>query len=386
MPDTTFLHWPFFDDRHRVYADKLEAWAGANLAHVDHHDVDAACRSLVAKLGGAGFLMHTGPGDGDPEKIDVRTLALSREILARHSGLADFAFAMQGLGAGPISLFGTSAQRAAWLPKTRTGKAIAAFALTEAPSGSDVANITTSARRDGDSYVIDGEKCWISNGGIADLYVVFARTGEAPGARGLSAFIVEGANPGLSVAERIDVIAPHPLARLTFKNCRVPADALIGKPGEGFKIAMATLDVFRTTVGAAALGFARRALDETVKRAATRNLFGAPLGDLQMVQGHIADMALDIDAAALLVYRAAWTKDKGAARVTREAAMAKLYATEAAQRVIDTAVQIHGGDGVRSGHPVEMLYRDIRALRIYEGASDVQKIIIARAVLTSVER
>jgi acyl-CoA dehydrogenase len=386
MPDTSFLHWPFFEDRHRVYAEKLEAWAGANLQSVNHHDVDAACRGLVAALGEAGFLRHTAQGDSDAEKIDVRTLALSRETLARHSGLADFAFAMQGLGAGPISLFGTPAQRAAWLPKTRAGKAIAAFALTEAASGSDVANITTQARRDGDDYILDGEKTWISNGGIADLYVVFARTGEAPGARGLSAFIVEGSNPGLSIAERLEVIAPHPLARLTFKNCRVPADALIGQAGDGFKIAMATLDVFRTTVGAAALGFARRALDETLKRAANRQLFGAPLGDLQMVQGHIADMALDIDAAALLVYRAAWTKDKGAARVSREAAMAKLYATEAAQRVIDAAVQIHGGDGVRSGHPVETLYREIRALRIYEGASDVQKIIIARAVSSMTER
>ena len=385
MPDKSFLNWPFFEDRHRAYAGKLDAWAGANLAHVDHHDVDAACRSLVAQLGDAGFLMHTAPGDTDAERIDVRTLALTRETLARHSGLADFAFAMQGLGAGPISLFGTPAQRAAWLPKTRAGTAIAAFALTEAASGSDVANITTTAHKDGDVYVIDGEKCWISNGGIADLYVVFARTGEAPGARGLSAFIVEGSNPGLSIAERIEVIAPHPLARLLFKNCRVPANALIGKAGNGFKIAMATLDVFRTTVGAAALGFARRALDESLKRATHRNLFGAPLGELQMVQGHLADMALGIDAAALLVYRAAWTKDKGAARVTREAAMAKLYATEAAQRVIDTAVQIHGGDGVRSGHPVETLYREIRALRIYEGASDVQKIIIARAVLATVE-
>ena len=365
MPDKSFLNWPFFEDRHRAYAGKLDAWAGANLAHVDHHDVDAACRSLVAQLGDAGFLMHTAPGDTDAERIDVRTLALTRETLARHSGLADFAFAMQGLGAGPISLFGTPAQRAAWLPKTRAGTAIAAFALTEAASGSDVANITTTAHKDGDVYVIDGEKCWISNGGIADLYVVFARTGEAPGARGLSAFIVEGSNPGLSIAERIEVIAPHPLARLSFKNCRVPANALIGKAGNGFKIAMATLDVFRTTVGAAALGFARRALDESLKRATHRNLFGAPLGELQMVQGHLADMALGIDAAALLVYRAAWTKDKGAARVTREAAMAKLYATEAAQRVIDTAVQIHGGDGVRSGHPVETLYREIRALRIY---------------------
>ncbi len=384
MADKSFLHWPFFDDTHRAYAAKVDAWAAANLGAVDHHNVDAACRKLVKALGQGGFLNNTAPAT-ENDKLDVRTLALSRETLARHSGLADFVFAMQGLGAGPISLFGSSEQRAAWLPKTRAGEAIAAFALSEAASGSDVANITTSAKRDGDGYVIDGEKTWISNGGIADLYVVFARTGEAPGAKGLSAFIVEGSNPGLSVVERIEVIAPHPLARIAFNNCRVPASALIGKPGDGFKIAMATLDVFRTTVGAAALGFARRALDETVSRAGSRHLFGAPLGDLQMVQGHIADMALDIDAAALLVYRAAWTKDKGAARVSREAAMAKLYATEAAQRVIDAAVQIHGGDGVRSGHPVETLYREIRALRIYEGASDVQKIIISRAVTSMAE-
>jgi acyl-CoA dehydrogenase len=385
VADKSFLHWPFFDDTHRAYAAKIDAWAAANLGAVDHHDVDAECRRLVKALGQGGFLTNTAPAT-ENDKLDVRTLALSRETLSRHSGLADFAFAMQGLGAGPISLFGSPEQRKAWLPKTRAGEAIAAFALSEAASGSDVANITTSARRDGDSYVIDGEKTWISNGGIADLYVVFARTGEAPGAKGLSAFIVEGTNPGLSIAERIEVIAPHPLARIAFKNCRVPAAALIGKPGDGFKIAMATLDVFRTTVGAAALGFARRALDETVARAGSRHLFGAPLGELQMVQGHIADMALDIDAAALLVYRAAWTKDKGASRVSREAAMAKLYATEAAQRVIDAAVQIHGGDGVRSGHPVETLYREIRALRIYEGASDVQKIIISRAVTSMAEQ
>jgi acyl-CoA dehydrogenase len=305
--------------------------------------------------------------------------------LARHSGLADFAFAMQGLGAGPISLFGNAEQRRIWLPKTRTGKAIAAFALSEPASGSDVANIATIARRDGNGFAMDGEKIWISNGGIADFYIVFARTGEAPGARGLSAFIVEADSPGFTIAERLSTIAPHPLARLRFEGCRVPGSALIGRSGDGFKIAMATLDVFRTSVGAAALGFARRALDETLKRAANRHLFGAPLADLQMVQGHMADMALEIDAAALLVYRAAWTKDMGAARVTREAAMAKLFATEAAQRVIDIAVQIHGGDGVRSGHPVETLYREIRALRIYEGASDVQKIVIARSVLSSVE-
>ena len=385
MSDKSFLHWPFFEPRHRELADRLETWAAQNLSRIDHDDTDRACRSLVAALGREGWLKFTAPGEGDVKKIDVRTLALIRETLARHSGLADFAFAMQGLGAGPISFFGDDEQRKTWLPKTRSGKAIAAFSLSEPASGSDVANISTTARRDGNGFVIDGEKTWISNGGIADFYIVFARTGEAPGARGLSAFVVEAGNPGLKVAERLSTIAPHPLARLRFEGCRVPASAQIGRGGDGFKIAMATLDVFRTSVGAAALGFARRALDETLKRAAGRHLFGAPLADLQMVQGHLADMALEIDAAALLIYRAAWTKDMGAARVTREAAMAKLFATEAAQRVIDNAVEIHGGDGVRSGHPVETLYREIRALRIYEGASDVQKIVIARSVLSAVE-
>lgn len=383
MLDHSFLHWPFFEERHRALAELLESWAAQHCAYVDHRDVDAACRELVQKLGRDGWLKHSAPGDDPSEKIDVRALALIRETLARHSGLADFAFAMQGLGAGPISLFGTAAQKGEWLPKTRRGAAIAAFALSEPASGSDVANISTTARRAGGGYVLDGEKTWISNGGIADLYVVFARTGEAPGAKGLSAFIVCGDNPGLSIVERIETIAPHPLARVALKNCRVGAGDIIGAAGDGFKIAMATLDVFRTSVGAAALGFARRALAETLKRAANRELFGAPMSELQMVQGHIADMALEIDAAALLVYRAAWTKDMGAARVTREAAMAKLYATEAAQRVIDAAVQIHGGDGVRAGHPVETLYREIRALRIYEGASDVQKVVIARSVLSS---
>jgi len=383
MRDTSYLSWPFFEPRHRALAKQLDAWCAENLKDIDHHDTDAACRTLVARLGAGGWLKNTAPGDG-VERLDVRTLALTRETLARHDGLADFAFAMQGLGAGPISLFGSAEQRATWLPKTRQGQAIAAFALSEPASGSDVANIATTARADLAHYVLDGEKTWISNGGIADFYVVFARTGEAPGARGLSAFIVPADTPGLSIAERIEVIAPHPLARLAFKNCRIPADAMIGEPGEGFKIAMATLDVFRTTVGAAALGFARRAMTETVKRAATRELFGAPMAELQMVQGHLADIAVEIDAAALLIYRAAWTKDMGAARVTREAAMAKLYATEAAQRVIDAAVQLHGGDGVRAGHPVESLYREIRALRIYEGASDVQKVVIARNLLSGI--
>ena len=385
MSDKSFLHWPFFEPRHRELAERLEVWSAQNLSSIDHHDIDQACRSLVAALGRDGWLKFTAPGEGDAERIDVRTLALIRETLARQSGLADFAFAMQGLGAGPLSLFGNPEQRKAWLPKTRSGNAIAAFALSEPASGSDVANIATVASRDGNDFVLEGEKTWISNGGIADFYIVFARTGEAPGARGLSAFIIEADSRGLTITERLSTIAPHPLARLRFDGCRVPASALVGRAGDGFKIAMATLDVFRTSVGAAALGFARRALDEALKRATSRHLFGAPLADLQMVQGHIADMALEIDAAALLTYRAAWAKDMGAARVTREAAMAKLFATEAAQRVIDTAVQIHGGDGVRSGHPVETLYREIRALRIYEGASDVQKIVIARSVLSTLE-
>ena len=376
MPDRTFLDWPFLDDSHRALADRIESWCGANLP-VDHCDVDAACRDLVGRLGGAGFLRHTGAGAG--ESLDVRGLCLIRETLARHDGLADFAFAMQGLGMGAVSLFGTSGQRA-WLDGTRAGEAIPAFALTEPRSGSDVANLETTAVGDGDGYVIDGEKTWISNGGIADVYVVFARTGEASGARGLSAFLVPASTPGLGVAERMEVMAPHPLARLRFDGVRVPRSARIGKPGAGFGVAMSVLDVFRPTVGAAALGFARRALDETLSRATDRHLFGAPLSSLQMVQGHVADMALGVDAAALLVYRAAWAKDRGAPRITREAAMAKLHATEIAQEVIDKAVQLHGGEGVRKGSVVERLYREIRALRIYEGASDVQKVVIARQV------
>ena len=385
MADTSFLAWPFFEARHRELAAAIESWCRTHLP-VDHGDVDAACRELVAALGRDGWLMHSAVDPDAPGALDVRALCLMRETLARHDALADFAFAMQGLGAGAIGLFGTAAQRQ-WLKRTRAGTTIAAFALSEAQSGSDVANIAMTARRDGGEYVLDGEKTWISNGGIADLYVVFARTGEAPGAKGISAFVVTADLAGFSVVERIAVIAPHPLARIRFENARVPAAAMIGKPGEGFRIAMATLDVFRTTVGAAALGFARRALDETVARAGGRRLFGAPLADLQMVQASIAEMALDVDAAALLVYRAAWAKDisskgLGAARATREAAMAKLFATERAQSVIDKAVQIHGGDGVRRGHIVESLYRDIRALRIYEGASEVQKVVIARQMLS----
>jgi acyl-CoA dehydrogenase len=379
MADRSYLDWPFFEDRHRQLADALERWSVDHLP-VDHTDVDAACRQLVARLGRDGWLMHSAIDPDAPGRLDVRTLCLIRETLARHDGLADFAFAMQGLGAGAISLFGSDEQRR-WLKRTRAGQAIAAFAMSEPKSGSDVANIAMTATPDGDGYVLDGEKTWISNGGIADLYVVFARTGEAPGARGISAFLVPAELEGFSIAEWIEVIAPHPLARIRFDKARVPGAALIGKAGDGFKIAMAVLDVFRSTVGAAALGFARRALAESINRARDRKLFGAPLAELQMVQGHIADMAVDVDAAALLVYRAAWTKDMGAARVTREAAMAKLFATERAQVVIDKAVQLHGGDGVRHGHIVERLYREIRALRIYEGASDVQKVVIARHTL-----
>lgn len=380
MADTTFLNWPFFEDRHRALAAELEAWAAENLSAVDHSDTDAACGHLVSMLGEAGFLEHSGAMDG---RLDVRSLSIIRETLARHDGLADFAFAMQGLGTGAISLFGTDAQKEEWLTKTRSGKAISAFALTEPQSGSDVANSTMTATLDGDDYVLNGEKTWISNGGIADVYTVFARTGEAPGARGLSAFVVPADVPGFEVVERLETIAPHPLATLRFTECRIPKSALLGEAGSGFKVAMSVLDVFRTTVAAAALGFARRALDEALTRVSTRQVQGAPLFDLQMVQGHIADMALDVDAAALLVYRAGWTKDSGAPRVTREAAMAKLFSTDQAQQVIDKAVQLHGGDGVRSGETVEKLYREIRALRIYEGASDVQRVVIARQALAA---
>ncbi|MFV0490623.1 MAG: acyl-CoA dehydrogenase family protein [Pseudorhodobacter sp.] len=376
MTDRTFLDWPFFEARHRELHAALEEWAGAHLP-VDHSDVDAACKKLVADLGAAGFLAHSGAGEG--EVLDVRSLCLIREVLARHDGLADFSFAMQGLGMGAVSLFGRPEQRD-WLQKTRTGRAISGFALTEPGSGSDVANTATKAERVQGGFVLSGEKTYISNGGIADLYVVFARTGDAPGARGLSAFLLPADTPGLSVVERINVIAPHPLAHLRLDGVKLPQEALIGETGQGFKIAMSVLDVFRSTVGAAALGFARRALDEALGRVQSRKIGGEPLASLQMVQGHLADMALDIDASALLVYRAAWTKDMGAARVTREAAMAKLHATEAAQRVIDAAVQLHGGDGVRQGFAVESLYREIRALRIYEGASDVQRIVIARSI------
>ena len=376
MADRSFLGWPFFEERHRALAAELDGWAARELADLDHADTDAACRELVRRLGGDGWLLHTGDAEG---RLDVRTLCLIRETLARHDGLADFAFAMQGLGTGAISLFGTARQRE-WLERTRAGQAIAAFAMTEPRSGSDVAALETRARADGKGWVLDGEKTWISNGGIADVYTVFARTDDT-GAKGLAVFLVPGDAEGLEVVERLEVSAPHPLARIRFHGCRLPTEALIGLPGDGFRIAMAVLDVFRPTVAAAALGFARRALDEALGRVTQRELFGGPMAEMPMVQGHLADMALAVDAAALLTYRAAWAKDSGAERISREAAMAKLHATEAAQKVIDAAVQLHGGEGVRKGSVPERLYREIRALRIYEGASDVQRVVIARQVL-----
>jgi acyl-CoA dehydrogenase len=382
MPDRTFLDWPFFDDRHRAFAADIEAWAEANTEvlhlHGDH-DLDGDCRTILKALAGGGWLNNAVP---DPNgRLDVRTLCLTRETLARRSGLADFVFAMQGLGSGPISLFGTDDQKARWLPGVAAGETIAAFALSEPDAGSDVAALSTSARRDGDGWVLDGTKTFISNGGLADRYTVFARTGEGIGAKGISAFVVDADTAGFEIVERIPLMAAHPLATIRFNNCRIDGDRILGAPGQGFRIAMATLDVFRSTVAAAALGFSRRAFDEAASRAASRKLFGAPMSDLQLVQASLADMALKIDASALLIYRAAWLKDQGAPRVTREAAMAKLYATDEAQAVIDHAVQLFGGLGVVSGHPVERLYREIRALRIYEGASEVQKIVIARQVL-----
>ncbi len=378
MADTAYLDWPFLEPRHAELARELDAWAAQNVSGAHGPDVDAVCRSLVASLGKAGWLRHAVGGAGQP--IDTRAICLIRETLARHAGLADFAFAMQGLGSGAISLFGTEAQRAGYLPRVVAGEAIAAFALSEPEAGSDVAAMGCAARRDGDSFVLDGEKTWISNGGIADFYVVFARTGEQPGARGISAFIVDAGIEGFSIAERIDVMAPHPLARLRFDGCRVPASKLIGEAGQGFKVAMATLDVFRTSVAAAALGFARRALDEALDRSTSRKMFGKTLADFQLTQARLAQMAAGVDAAALLTYRAAWLRDQGK-RVTKEAAMAKLTATETAQQVIDSALQMFGGLGVVSGQAVESLYREIRALRIYEGASEVQQLIIARELL-----
>jgi len=384
VSDRTFLEWPFFDNRHRSLADELEAWCAANLDDDEPDDVDAACRALVGSLGDGGWLRHCVPDDAG--RLDVRSLCLIRETLARRSGLADFAFAMQGLGSGAISLFGTDEQKSAFLPAVARGEKIAAFALTEPISGSDVASMKTTAEERDGGFVVNGAKTYISNGGIADFYVLFARTGEAPGAKGISAFIVERGTPGLDESERIEVIAPHPLATLRFEDMRLPASALVGERGRGFAQAMATLDVFRTTVGAAALGFARRALDEATARALTRRLGAGTLADNPITQSKLAEMVLDVETSALLVYRAAWLRDVLGRRNSREAALAKLHATDRAQSVIDKAVQIFGGLGVTRGVPVERLYREIRALRIYEGASEVQKVVIARAHLAEHRR
>jgi acyl-CoA dehydrogenase len=384
MADTTFLTWPFFQAEHRELRATLWAWCEQHLGEDNAADVEGACRALATALGKGGWLRHCVPAayGGVGEMLDVRALCLTRETLGYHSGLADFVFAMQGLGSGAISLFGNEQLKQAYLPRIAVGEAIAGFALSEREAGSDVAAMATTATRVDGGYLISGEKTWISNGAIADVLTLFARTGEA-GARGLSAFVFDTKTPGFEVVEKIEVIAPHPLATIRFDDCFVPDDHLIGMAGEGFKIAMATLDVFRSTVGAAALGFARRANDEALRRASTRKLFGEPLSELQMTQANLADMALAIDASALLVYRAAWAKDQGQPRVTREAAMAKLHATESAQRVIDAALQLFGGQGVVSGEIVERLYREIRALRIYEGASEVQKVVIARQALAA---
>ena len=382
LPSDT-MQWPFFGDEHRALVATLRTWAARNVDDDDDHsNVDDACRSLVRSLGNAGWLKYVVPKayGGEHDTLDVRSLCIARETLAHASGLADFSFAMQGLGSGPITRYGSPELARRYLPRVAAGETIAAFALSEAEAGSDVVAMRTRATRDGDHYRIDGEKTWISNGGIADFYTVFCRLGEAE--RDFIALVIEPTDPGFSVSSRIETISPHPLATIRFDNCRVPADRVVGEPGRGLRVALGTLDVFRTTVGAAALGLARRALDEALAYTSTRMLFGGPLADLQLTQAKLAQMATDIDASALLIYRSAWTHDVARApRVTREAAMAKMYATESAQRVIDDAVQLHGGRGVVAGNPTERLYRDIRALRIYEGATEVQQLVIARQVL-----
>lgn len=380
MKSSTF-DWPFFDDSHRELASSLQLWAQSEISEGHGDDTDTTCRALVKQLGDAGWLRYGVPREfgGMHDQLDVRSLCIARETLGRVSGLADFSFAMQALGAGPISLFGTDELKKKYLPRVATGEAISAFAISEADAGSDVAAMTTTARLDGSGYVIDGSKTWISNGGIADQYVVFCKLHGTD--REFVALVVEPSDPGFSVAERIETIAPHPLATIKFDSCRVPLNRLVGENGKGLNVALGTLDVFRSTVGAAALGFARRALDEALAFVSTRPMFGEMLKDFQLTQARLATMATDIDASALLIYRAAWTKDTQGRRVTREAAMAKMYATEAAQRVIDSAVQLLGGRGVVSGNPVERLYREIRALRIYEGTSEVQQLIIGRHLL-----
>jgi acyl-CoA dehydrogenase len=389
MNKTEHLRLPFFDNEHRTFARNLDEWAAAH-THDDgpSTDVDCACKSWVSALGKGGWLKHCVPAEfgGADEQPQSRILVLARETLAWHSGLADFAFAMQGLGSGAIALAASQALKHRYLPGIAAGTLIAAFALSEKNAGSDVAAMATSATREGADFRIDGEKTWISNGGIADFYTVFARTGEAPGARGLSAFVVDAGTPGFTIAERLEVSAPHPLATLRFEGCRVPADQLIGNPGDGFKIAMRTLDIFRASVAGAALGFARRALFEALNRVTSREMFGQKLADFQLTQAALADMCMEIESAALLTYRAAWLRDVAGANTTKEAAMAKLSATEGGQYVIDRAVQVFGGLGVSLGSVVERLYREIRPLRIYEGASEVQKLIIGRELLKAFQK
>ena len=383
------MEWPFFDDSHREFAEDLRDWANREIQPLENkepngnEELDHLCREFVKKLGIGGWLQYCVPSShgGALESFDVRTLALTREILGYYSGLADFSFAMQGLGSGAITLFGSEEQKDSYLPKVASGERIGAFAISEASGGSDVAAMKTTAELSGNEYCINGSKTWISNAGIADFYDLFARTNDAPGSRGISAFVINSDTPGLSISERINVIAPHPLGTLEFKNCKIPTTNMIGNSGEGFKVAMSTLDVFRTTVGGASLGFAKRALDEAIRRSKEREAFGKSISEFQLIQAKIADMAVKIDAMALLIYRSAWTKDKKATRVTRESSMAKLYGTEAAQEVIDQAVQIFGGMGVVSGVKVEQLYREIRALRIYEGSSEIQKLVIAGQTL-----
>lgn len=385
MPDRSFLAWPFFDDEHRRLADELDGWAARELGPAVHGpDLDQSCRDIARRLGEAGWLRAVVPArfGGSRDTLDVRSLCLIRETLARHAPLADFVFALQGLGAGPVTLYGSDEQRRAILPAIAEGRHIAAFALSEREAGSDVAAMRTTAERSDGGYTLNGEKTWISNAGIADHYVVFCRFPEA-GERGYAAFSVDASNPGLEVTERLETLAPHPLGTIALRNCRVEGRALIGEAGKGLRVALGTLDVFRATVGAAALGFARRALDESTAHTRARQAFGGALSDLQLVQARLADMAVGIDASALLVYRAAWTRDQGAERITREAAMAKLFATEAAQQVIDDAVQLLGAKGVAGGGVLEQLYREIRALRIYEGASDIQRLVIAGTLLTT---
>ncbi|HKD81110.1 MAG TPA: acyl-CoA dehydrogenase family protein [Candidatus Angelobacter sp.] len=384
---SSHLDWPFLEPRHKTLATELELWIRHTLCREAHphsvSEVDDACRKLVRQLGEGGWLKYAIGGKAygaSADMIDTRGVCLIRETLARHSGLADFAFAMQGLGSGTISNFGTHDQKQRYLPRVASGAAIAAFAISEPEAGSDVAALKCTAQPDRDCYLLTGEKTWISNGGIADFYVTFARTGEESGAKGISAFIVDANSPGLEIAERIEVMAPHPLARLVFNNCRIHATQLLGEQGQGFKIAMATLDIFRSSVAAAALGLARRALKEALARSTSRKMFGQTLSDFQLTQAKLAKMATDIDSAALLTYRAAWLKDKGQA-VTVEAAMAKLTATEIAQHAIDSAVQIFGALGVANGQAVEQLYREIRPLRIYEGATEVQQLVIARGII-----